>query len=106
MNDKSWFGLDPEQVRQWLQTHAPALTANTLLWIAVVLIHAATLPGLLAVMMAWTAEMPQLDIVLLTWLGLAAIFLQSLITRNTLITVTVAVGFMLQATMMALIFFR
>jgi hypothetical protein len=106
MNDRTWFGLDPDQVRAWLQTHAPALTANTLLWIAVVLIHAATLPSLLAVMMAWTAEMPQLDIVLLTWLGLAALFLQSLITRNTLITVTVSVGFMLQAGLMALIFFR
>jgi hypothetical protein len=106
MNDRTWFGIDLERVRGWLQEHAPALTSNTLLWIAVVLIHAATLPSLISVMMAWTAEMPQLDIVLLTWLGLAAIFLQSLITRNTLITVTVSVGFMLQATFMALIFFR
>jgi len=106
MNDKTWFGLDPERVREWLRHHAPALSANTLLWIAVVLIHAATLPSLLSVMLAWTADMPQLDIVLLTWMGLAAIFLQSLITRNTLITVTVSVGFMLQAGAMALIFFR
>lgn len=106
MNDKTWFGLDPERVREWLQHNAPALSANTLLWIAVVLIHAATLPGLLSVMLAWTADMPQLDIVLLTWMGLAAIFLQSLITRNTLITVTVSVGFMMQAGLMALIFFR
>ena len=106
MNDRTWFGIDLERVRDWLQQHAPALTSNTLLWIAVVLIHSATLPGLISVMMAWTADMPQLDIVLLTWLGLAAIFLQSLITRNTLITVTVSVGFMMQAGLMALIFFR
>jgi hypothetical protein len=106
MNDKTWFGLDPQQVRDWLTLHAPALTANTLLWIAVVMIHMATLPGLLAVMFAWTDEMPQLDIVLMVWLGLAAVFMHGLITRNTLITVTVAVGFWLQATLMALIFFR
>ena len=106
MNDHTWFGIDLARVRDWLQQHAPALTSNTLLWIAVVLIHAATLPSLISVIMAWSAEMPQLDIILLTWLGLAAIFLQSLITRNTLITVTVSVGFMLQAPFMALIFFQ
>lgn len=106
MNDKTLFGINPEQARQWLQTHAPALTANTLLWIAVVMLHMATLPGLIAVMGAWTDEMPQLDIVLMTWLGLAAIFLHGLITRNSLITVTVAVGFWLQAILMALIFFN
>jgi NADH:ubiquinone oxidoreductase subunit K len=49
--------------------------------------------------------MPQLDMVLLIWAGLAAMFVQSLVARNTLITVTVSVGFMIQAVLMALIFF-
>lgn len=106
MNDRTWFGIDPERVRIWLQTHAPALTANTLLWIAVVLMHSATLPSLMAVLWAWTDKMPQLDMVLLVWTGLAAMFVQSLVARNTLITVTVSVGFMIQAALMALIFFR
>lgn len=104
--DRSWFGLDPQRLRAWLETHAPALTANTLLWIAVVLMHSATIPGLLAVMWAWTHEMPQLDMVLLIWTGLAMMFLQSLVARNTLILVTVSLGFMIQAALMALIFFR
>ena len=106
MNDKTWFGLNPDQLREWLQQHAPALTANTLLWIAVVLMHAATLPSLMAVLWAWTDTMPQLDMVLLVWTGLAAMFVQSLVARNTLITITVSVGFMIQAGLMALIFFR
>jgi hypothetical protein len=106
MNDKTWFGLNPDQLREWLQKHAPALTANTLLWIAVVLMHSATLPSLMAVLWAWTDKMPQLDMVLLIWTGLAAMFVQSLVARNTLITITVSVGFMIQAGLMALIFFR
>lgn len=106
MNDRTWFGMDTERVRNWLNRHAPALTANTLLWIAVVLMHAATLPSLIAVLWAWTDQMPQLDMVLLIWTGLAAMFVQSLVARNALITITVAVGFMVQAGLMALIFFR
>lgn len=106
MNDRTWFGLNPDQLREWLQKHAPALTANTLLWISVVLMHAATLPSLVAVLWAWTDEMPQLDMVLLIWAGLAAMFAQSLVSRNTLISITVSVGFMIQAVLMALIFFR
>lgn len=106
MNDRRWFGIDPEQIRTWLETHAPALTANTLLWIAVVLMHAATWPSLISVLLAWSDDMPQLDMVILAWSGLVALFFQSLIVRNTVIIVTVSMGFMIQAALMALIFFR
>jgi len=72
----------------------------------VVLLHAATLPGLITVMLGWTDRMPQIDMVILTWSALVAMFVQALIQRNLLIAVTIAVGFMLQALLMALIFFH
>jgi hypothetical protein len=92
--------------RSWLAMHFPEASAVSLHLTAVVLLHAATLPGLITVMLGWTDRMPQIDMVILTWSALVAMFVQALIQRNLLIAVTIAVGFMLQALLMALIFFH
>jgi hypothetical protein len=42
----------------------------------------------------------------LTWAGLAALFAQACVQRNMLQIITIAVGFMMQSGLMALIFFK
>jgi hypothetical protein len=44
--------------------------------------------------------------VLLTWAGLAAIFVQAAVINNRLILITISLGFMIQSVLMALIFFK
>lgn len=92
--------------RSWFDKNFPAASAMSLHLTAVVLLHFATVPGLITVMLAWTDRMPQIDMVVLTWSALVAMFVQSLIERKLVITVTIAVGFMLQALLMAMIFFH
>lgn len=92
--------------RQWFDQNFPAASAMSLHLTAVVLLHFATVPGLITVMLAWTDRMPQIDMVILTWAALVAMFVQSLIERKLVITVVISVGFMLQALLMAMIFFH
>lgn len=46
------------------------LSAETLGWVAVILIHLATIPTLVAVLTGLTEKLPPVDIVVLMWLGL------------------------------------
>jgi hypothetical protein len=92
--------------RPWFDAHFPAASAMSLHLTAVVLLHFATVPGLITVMLAWTDRMPQIDMVVLTWSALVAMFVQSLIEKKLVITVAISMGFMLQALLMAMIFFH
>ena len=98
--------LDVKKMLDWLQAHVAPVSAETLGWLAVILIHAATLPTLLAVLAGLSDRMPSVDLVLLVWAGLSALFAQACVNRNMLQIITISVGFILQSSLMALIFFR
>jgi len=53
-----------------------------------------------------TDKMPAVDLVLMVWLGLALLFAKAAAKRDMFNIVTLGFGFMLQAVMMALIFFK
>ena len=107
MSISSWFkNLNRRDFQTWLAEHFPQASAMSLHLTAVVLLHFATVPGLITVMLAWTDRMPQIDMVILTWAALVAMFVQALVERKMIIVVAIAVGFMLQALLMALIFFH
>jgi hypothetical protein len=82
------------------------ISAETLGWIAVVILHAATVPSLLAVMAGLTDRLPGVDLVLLVWTGLALLFVKAAVQKDMLNLVTIGFGFIVQAVMMALIFFK
>jgi hypothetical protein len=82
------------------------LSADFLGWLAVLLLHAATLPGLMAVMSGLTDQLPPIDLVLMVWSALALLFVRAALIKDMLNIVTIGFGFMLQAGMVALIFFR
>lgn len=82
------------------------LSADFLGWLAIILLNAATLPGLMAVMTGLSDQLPPIDLVLMVWTALALLFVRAAVVKDMLNIVTIGFGFMIQAGMVALIFFR
>jgi hypothetical protein len=85
---------------------AQRVSSDFLSWLAILLLHAATLPGLVAVMSGLSDQLPPIDLVLMVWTALALLFVRAALIKDMLNIVTIGFGFMLQAGMVALIFFR
>jgi hypothetical protein len=85
---------------------AQRVSSDFLSWLAILLLHAATLPGLIAVMTGLSDQLPPIDLVLMVWTALALLFVRAALIKDMLNIVTIGFGFMLQAGMVALIFFR
>lgn len=82
------------------------LSAETLGWIGVILVHLATIPTLVAVLTGLTEKLPPVDIIVLLWLGLFMFFIKSVISKDLLNIITIGFGFFVQAILMALIIFK
>jgi len=93
-------------VRNFFAEHFGKISAETLGWLAVIVIHAATIPTLLALMAGLTDRTPSLDIVLFMWGGLLLMFLRSIVLKDMLNIITIGLGFIVQAVMMALLLFK
>lgn len=94
------------QVVEFFVTHFSKISAETLGWMAAIAIHASTIPTLLALLTGLTDSTPSIDVVLFMWLGLVLLFLRSVILRDLLNIITISIGFVIQATLMALILFK
>jgi len=81
-------------------------TADTLGWLAVIVFHASTIPGLLAVKAGISDSMPPLELVAFLWVGLLLYFIRSAIIKDMLNVITIGVGFAIQALLLGLIFFQ
>ena len=82
------------------------LSAETLGWIAVILVHMATIPTLVAVLTGLTEKLPPVDLVGLIWLGLFFFFVRSVIAKDLLNIITIGFGFFVQAMLCALFIFK
>jgi hypothetical protein len=89
-----------------IKTHLVTVSAETLGWIGVILIHLATIPTLLAILTGLTEKTPPVDLVLAMWAGLFMFFIKAAISKDLLNIVTIGLGFVIQATLMALIIFK
>jgi hypothetical protein len=89
-----------------IKEHAPNISAETMGWIAVILMHIATVPTLLAVLTGLTEKMPPVDLVLFAWTGLFCFFVKATIQKDLLNIVTIGFGFFIQAALMAMIIFK
>ena len=92
--------------RAWLEQHLPKVSAETLGWLAVILIHCATIPTLLALLTGLSDTVPNLDIVLFMWAGLVLLFFRAVVMRDLLNIITIGMGFITQAVIMAMILFK
>jgi hypothetical protein len=95
-----------DQFKEVVKTTITKVSTETFGWIAVILLHAATIPSLMAVMSGLTDRMPPVDLVLLVWSGLTMLFIKAAVQKDMLNVVTIGLGFILQAVMIALIFFK
>jgi hypothetical protein len=90
----------------WFRDHFAKISADTLGWVATILIHCATIPTLVAVSAGLTDRMPPVDMVLFGWGALMLLLARAAILRDVLNMVTIGIGFAIQATMMALLLFK
>jgi hypothetical protein len=98
--------IDINQVKTFVQTKISVISAETFGWLAAIVLHCATVPSMLAVMAGLTDRLPGVDLVLLVWTGLTLLFVKATIQKDMLNIVTIGFGFIVQATLMALIFFK
>jgi hypothetical protein len=75
-------------------------------WIGMVLIHGATIPTSLAVIMGWSDHLPPIDMIVMVWLGLLLFFLRALARFDWLYLVSNAIGFTLNTIILVLILAR
>tara|TARA_Y100000592_G_scaffold36311_1_gene57624 strand:- start:3334 stop:3591 length:258 start_codon:yes stop_codon:yes gene_type:complete len=75
-------------------------------WLGMVLIHGATIPTSVSVIMGWSSDLPPLDMVLLIWSGLFLFFIRALARVDWLYLVSNAVGFFLQSLLLAIILYQ
>jgi hypothetical protein len=95
-----------ETFKNFVTTKFSVISSETFGWLAVVVLHASTIPSLLAVMAGLTDRLPGVDLVLLVWTGLTLLFIKAAVQKDMLNVVTIGFGFIVQAVMMALIFFK
>jgi hypothetical protein len=95
-----------DQFKIFITTKISHISAETFGWLAVLVLHSATIPSMLAVMSGLTDRLPSVDLVLLVWAGLALLFVKAAVQKDMLNVVTIGFGFIVQAALMALIFFK
>ena len=93
-------------VRNFLSTTFTKISAETLGWLAAIVVHAATIPTLLALMTGLSDRTPNWDVVLFAWAGLVLLFFRAVILKDILNIVTIGMGFIVQAVLLALILFK
>lgn len=98
--------LNLQTIKTFVSEKMSKISSDTFGWLAALVLHGSTIPSLLAIMAGLTDRMPPVDLVLLVWVGLGLMFVKAAVQKDMLNLVTIGLGFMLQAAMMALIFFK
>ena len=93
-------------IRKFFLDHLKKLTADTLGWLAAIVLHCATVPSLLALMTGLSDKAPSVDIIMFIYTGLILLFAKAIILRDQLNIITIGSGFIAQAAIMAFILFK
>lgn len=95
-----------QSMKLFVSEHLSKISADTLGWLAAIVIHCSTIPTLLALLTGLSDRTPNLDIVLFMWTGLLLLFGRAVVLKDTLNVITIGIGFMIQAGLMAMILFK
>jgi hypothetical protein len=87
----------------YIGTHMSQVATKTLEWVAVLLLHCASIPSLMAFMSGLDDSPFNADFVLFIYTALVLLFIKSIISKDTLNTITIGIGFVVQAVLMSLI---
>lgn len=90
----------------FLKNKLGKVSAETLGWLSIIALHAATIPTFIALMTGYSDKLPSVDIVTMVWAALGLLFFRAVLLKDFLNIVTISLGFMLQAMMLVLIFFK
>ena len=93
-------------IKAFFVDHFRKVSAETLGWLAPIVLHFATIPSLIALLSGLSDRTPSLDVVLLLWTGLVLLFGRAIILKDMLNIITIGVGFIAQAVIMALVLFK
>lgn len=93
-------------VVNFAKSHLGHISAHTLGWITIVLLHFASIPTLVAVLLAQSDKLPPVDLMVFVWAALTTLFFKSLIEKNYLYIATICMGFLAQTVLMGLILFK
>jgi len=100
------WALNIIAIRQFVSDSLAKISADTLGWLSALVLHAATIPTLLALLSGLSDHTPSLDVVLFLWAGLTLLFLRAIVLKDALNIITIGTGFIVQAALMALILFK
>ena len=101
------FNIGPvTDMLQNLRSILTQVSDEALAWLAVVILHSATLPSMLAYSQGLSNDPLPIDMVLLVWTGLMLLFVRAAIRRDMLNIITIGAGFALQAGILALTLFK
>jgi hypothetical protein len=95
-----------QDVIDYCKTTLTVATAETIAWIGIVLVHAATIPTMISIMSGLSDKMPPVDLILFIWGGLSMLFVRAVILRDILHIVTIGLGFIIHSVLLALILFK
>jgi hypothetical protein len=98
--------LDFTRFKKQASEIARNVSTEGLSLLAVLILHASTIPSLLAVMSGLSDSLLPVDMVLMVWAGLGVLFLKAAVQRDFLILITIGLGFVAQSVLMALTFFK
>ena len=98
--------FDLNSVRTYFADHVRQLSAETIGWLAIVFLHAATIPPILGLLFGVSDRLPSIDVVLFIWVGLVLFFTKALLNKDMLNIITISVGFIIQAGLLGLLVFK
>ena len=96
----------PEAIITFIREHLGNISAHTLGWLTIIMLHLSSVPTLLAVLTNQSDKMPPVDMVLFMWAGLLLLFARATILKDGLNIITIGLGFAIQAVLMALMIFK
>ena len=82
------------------------ISSQTLGWIAILLMHCAFIPNIIAVLLGVSDRLPSVDVVIFVWTGLLLMFLRSVFNKDNIGIITGGMGFFIQALLLALVVFK
>ena len=104
MHDETFFSI--ERLKRAFSDHIANISTEVVGWLAVVLMHSATIPPLLGLILGVSDRLPSIDVVAFIWSGLLFMFFKALISKDMLNIITIGVGFVIQACLLGFLIFR
>jgi hypothetical protein len=93
-------------VIEFFKVNLPKVTADSCAWFGILILHGSLIPSLIAIMAGLSDRAPPLDLVAFIWSALILFFIRAIIIKDMLHILTIGFGFIINAVLMAFIFFK